>query len=237
MEKYIKNVICGLLCIFFSANALAYDFEVDGMYYNILSNNSVEITRNNSEPYSGELIIPNSVEYNGKVYDVVSIGNRAFSGCSGLTGSLIIPSSIISIGDDAFYKCSGLTGSLTIPSSVTSIGTYAFGACSGFTGSLTIPSSVTGIGNGAFYGCSGFTGSLTIPNSVISIGKYVFSGCNGFELVISKILSPFDISGDVFSNLSAVLQVPKGTKSKYQALSGWNNSFKEIREEREGTHV
>ena len=111
---------------------------------------------------------------------VTSIGQYAFYLCSGFTGSLTIPSSMTSIGDYAFHKCSGFNGTLTIPSSVTSIGQYAFYYCSGFTGSLTIPGSVTSIGMRAFYYCSGFTGNLTIPNSVTSIGQYAFAYCSGF---------------------------------------------------------
>ena len=82
---------------------------------------------------------------------------------------LNIPKDVISIGNNAFYGCSGLT-SVTIPNSVTSIGSGAFSGCSGLT-SVTIPNSVTSIGNSAFSGCSGLT-SVTIPNSVTSIGEY-----------------------------------------------------------------
>ena len=59
-----------------------------------------------------------------------------------------IGSAVTSIGEYAFSGCSGLT-SVTIPSSVTSIGEWAFSRCSGLT-SVTIPSSVTSIGGGAF---------------------------------------------------------------------------------------
>ncbi len=67
---------------------------------------------------SGDIVIPEGV---------TSIGNGAFSNCSGLT-SVTIPDGVTSIGSQAFSNCSGLT-SVTIPDSVTSIDTYAFDWC------------------------------------------------------------------------------------------------------------
>jgi hypothetical protein len=78
--------------------------------------------------------------------DVTNIGNWAFYLC-GLT-SVTIPNTVTSIGEDAFSCCSGLT-SVTIPNRVTSIGGWAFDGCSGLT-SVTIGNSVTSIGNYAF---------------------------------------------------------------------------------------
>ena len=116
--------------------------------------------------------IPSNVESNGQTYTVTSIGNRAFANCH--ITSVDIPDSVTSIGDYAFSWCSGLT-SVTIPDGVTSIGDFAFSECNSLT-SVTIPGSVTSIGNYAFSWCSVLT-SVDIPDGVTSIGNRAFSEC------------------------------------------------------------
>lgn len=111
--------------------------------------------------------------------DTVGIANRAFSGCTGLTG-IRIPDSVTSIGSNAFNDCTGLT-SITIGDGVTSIGSYAFYNCYRLT-SVTIPDSVTSIGYDAFNRCSGLM-SVTIPSSVTSIGHDAFYNCMGLTSI------------------------------------------------------
>ena len=127
---------------------------------------------------------------------VTSIGDNAFSGCTGLT-SITIPGSVTSIGSYAFHGCTGLT-SVTIGKGVTSIGGFAFEGCTGLT-SITIPDSVTSIDEYAFWGCAGLT-SITIPDSVTSIGDGAFSGCDKIQDVyIADIGAWCNIAG--LSNL------------------------------------
>ena len=137
-----------ILSVFFSISALAYDVEVDGIYYDISENNAT-VTEGGVK-YSGDIVIPESITYNNSKYSVTSIGSDAFWGCRSLT-SVTIPNSVTSIGDYAFWGCRSLT-SVTIPNSVTSIGDWAFYECSSLT-SVTIPNSVTSIGEGAFWYC------------------------------------------------------------------------------------
>jgi hypothetical protein len=174
MKHYLPNSLRALflaLAVLLSLPMLAVEVEIDGINYdlNAEAEQATVIAKSGGE-YSGEVVIPESVEYEGIAYSVTSIGWGAFYGCSGLT-SVTIPNSVTSIGEWAFYVCSGLT-SVTIPNSVTIIGGYAFYKCSGLT-SVTIPNSVTSLGGGAFADCSGLT-SVTIPNSVTSIGGEAF---------------------------------------------------------------
>ena len=164
-----------------ASNTFAYDFEVDGIYYNVtsLENLEVEVTRCYTAEYVGDVIIPETVVYKNRELRVTSIKDNAFEGCSGLT-SVDIGDGVTSIGDDAFRTCSGLT-SIDIPDGVTSIGEYAFCYCSGLT-SVDIPNSVTSIGDGAFEGCSGLT-SVDIPDGVTSIGNGAFRDCSGLTSV------------------------------------------------------
>ena len=124
-----------ILSVLFSISASADVVEVDGIYYDISENNAT-VTYGDNE-YSGDIVIPESITYNGSKYSVTSIGELAFIYCSGLT-SIAIPNSITSIGESAFEGCSGLT-SVTIPNSVTSIGDDAFYYCRALQ-SIIIPS-------------------------------------------------------------------------------------------------
>ena len=187
--KTIKTLLLTITALLCSLTATAHDFEVEGIYYTITdaTNKTVAVTyRGNnytsySNEYSGAVIIPESVAYNGNCYGVKSIGERAFRNCTSLT-SVEIPKSVTSIGEGAFYYCTGLT-SITIPNSVTSIGRYAFSDCTGLT-SIAIPNSVTSIGEGACYWCTGLT-SITIPNSVTSIGSSAFFSCSELKLELN----------------------------------------------------
>lgn len=135
----------------------AYDFECDGLYYNILSetDNTVETTYCSSSYdgnnyVSGEIEIPKKIIYKNKTYTVTAIGYHTFEYCDELT-SVSIPNSITLIRSSAFGSCNSLT-LISIPNSVISIEDFAFHNCIGLT-TISIGNSVTSIGDGAFNGC------------------------------------------------------------------------------------
>ena len=114
-HNYFKHLFAALLLLC-STVATAHDFEVDGFYYNILPGGygTVEVTYKGtsfdeySNEYTGDVVIPNSVTYNGSTYSVNRIGERAFSYCSGIT-SVVIPKNVASVENYAFSDCSSLT--------------------------------------------------------------------------------------------------------------------------------
>ena len=155
---------------------------------------------------------------------VTSIGDYAFYGCRGLT-SVTIPNSVTTIGGSAFRDCTALT-SVTIGNSVTSIGNYAFRYCSSLT-SITIPNNVISIGDYAFRICTSLT-SITIGNSVTNIGKCAFESCDKLSFVKVEKEIPLEIGYNTFSNCAnAILQVPVGSKTAYEAANYWKD-FKKI---------
>ena len=225
----IKRFFASLLLLAVSALSWAYDFELDGIYYDKNDDDkSVTVTYKelSSGYYSGIVIIPGSVTYGGKTYSVTRIGALAFFYCSNLT-SVTIPNSVTDIGQSAFCYCPALT-SVTIPNSVTSIGDNAFSGCSGLT-SITIPNSVTSIGDNAFLGCSGLT-SVSIGSGVTSIGIGAFNGCAGLTSVTCLAENVPETGNAVFGFVpqsDATLYVPKSSLNAYKAADQWKD-FREI---------
>ena len=166
-------------CLLAGINAIAYDAEIDGIYYNFISTyygetyySAAIVTYGSANSYSGTVVIPASVNRpRSYTYDVKEIGGNAFKNCSGLT-SISIPNSVWKIGSNAFEGCTALT-SVSIPYKVTTIGEYAFKDCTGLT-SITIPYGVTRIPAHAFEGCTNLS-SIIIPETVTSIGVGAFS--------------------------------------------------------------
>ena len=152
-----------------SAKAYPYHFSAvcetgQTLYYYILPNDNQEVKvtypyNNTTDPYygytkpEGDLIIPETIEYEGITYTVVSIGFNAFFACDGIT-SVELPNTIQRIEAEAFMDCIGLSSSFVIPDQCTFIGGYAFTDCTALS-SLTIGASVDTIQYSAFEDCIG----------------------------------------------------------------------------------
>ncbi|MCQ2605252.1 MAG: leucine-rich repeat protein [Bacteroidales bacterium] len=192
--------------------------EDDWMYYQA------------SELYTGSLIIPESISYNETTYTVAAIANDAFIGSKLLT-SIFIPSTVQTIGNGAFTGCSGLetisvseankvfessngilykknpssiffvpkniANDITIKEDITVIPSSAFQNCKRVT-TITIPDNVTTIEDGAFADCTNLE-EIFFGKSVKTIGVNAFKACNSLYIVTipSSVTS---IASSAFSN-------------------------------------
>jgi len=205
MERIIKLSVL-LLALMMSTAAIAeevYDFDVDGIYYKILENgNEVSVTYKTyyysshtayyESDYTGDVVIPATVTFNGKTFQVTEIGDHAFYQRGSVT-SVTIPSSVKAIGYDAFGYCTGLTRV-----NITDIAEWCNINCGSGDNplryaqhlfldgeeitDLVIPEGVTSIKNETFSQCIGLT-SVAIGNSVITIGNNAFADCTGLTSV------------------------------------------------------
>ena len=174
-------------------------FEVDGVIYALLSNNTdcdVIDCNYSSDPIA--VNIGSSVTYKGHTFNVRNIndyacydddcitgdiivanqgyvGKYAFYNCNKATGDINLTNTG-SIGDYAFYGCSKAAGSITANNGG-DIGKYAFSGCSlASSGEITNQGNIE---NNAFQNCSGLT-TLTISNQGY-IGTQAFTSCTGLE--------------------------------------------------------
>ena len=120
MNQNILRKLMLIAVLLTGSHAFSYDFEKDGIYYNITSqsNLEVEVTSPNNahyaysmgdktvySSYSNDIVnIPETVNYNNRTYTIVQIGDYAFFGCSNLN-AIIMPNSIKSINEFAFREC------------------------------------------------------------------------------------------------------------------------------------
>ncbi|MBR5846332.1 MAG: leucine-rich repeat domain-containing protein [Bacteroidaceae bacterium] len=184
MKKSLLLLVAALTTLVASAQTKV---EINGIWYNLVSKaKQAEVTFKGDsyyeydDEYSGSIIIPATVTYEGVNYSVTSIGECAFMYCYSLT-SITLPESVTSIGEGAFSRCTSLT-SITLPESVTSIGDGAFEHCESLT-SITLPEGLTSIGKQAFCSCSSLT-SINIPEGVTMLEKGVFQSCSNLTSVI-----------------------------------------------------
>lgn len=182
-------------------------FDVGGISYLKTGNSTATVVgRMNGENYSGNIVIPSTVSYSGREYEVTAIDDRAFQGSYGLT-DVTIPESVRYIGTDAFRNC-GTLNSVVILGGLASIGDNAFKNTSVST--LYLGSSVTNIMNlgvnpSVIYSYSatppqcdensftGYGATLHVPTTAI-VAYYTASYWRNFANVRADAIEPQSVT-------------------------------------------
>lgn len=168
----------------FAADTLS--FTIDDIQYTIDENDSTAVSVTGTTGYGDEnnkkdLVLPETVEYNGVTYTVTSIGNGAFARKNGLN-SIVIPNTVVLIAESAFASNWGLT-SIEIPASVVEIGTRAFEWAGNIAEvKFAANSQLKILGTSAFSHAKGLK-SIELPEGLTTIKNCAFADCNVLESV------------------------------------------------------
>ena len=130
-----------------------------------------------------EIVIPESIDYEGRSYTVTEIGKKALDGITWVT-SLVLPNTIKSIGDSAFHNCIQIK-SFYLDKHVTHVGQGAFINCDKLTSLVVDPENpvydsrdscnaiIETATNKLTHGC----GTSTVPYGIKTIGRQAFAYC------------------------------------------------------------
>ena len=208
-------------------------FYQGGIYYKVGENKTVSVISGEVK-YSGNVVIPKQVKYNGETYAVTSIGMSAFRGCSDLI-SVTIPNTVTHIGEEAFWCDNDISIHITDLEAWCKI-SFNFEAFSSYDGGgwtnyyhrlfrngieitdLVIPSGVKSIGFITFSNCTSIT-SVTIPNSVTFIGDRAFEGCSGLTSVFIPN-SVTSIGSSAFADCSGLTTITLEIEKPFEIVSG-----------------
>ena len=220
------------------------------LYYDIADGEASVVKKNYNYPnygntLDGDLIIPDSVEYEGVKYPVTSIGHEAFEYAT--MRSVQIPNTVRTIVIRAFSACDSLT-SLIIPNSVTSIGMQAFAGSFNIT-SIVLPDSLTVIEQGIFENDTSLL-SVVVPDAVVSVSYGAFSQCYSLRSVtfgtsvcnigglsfwncyaLDSLIFKSDMAPNVGANMfpgapdTLVIDIPCGSYHSYYPAFGSNHTY------------
>lgn len=177
--------------------------EYEGFYFDYVTDGGetkariiADPTGNNYESLGDYIEIPDRV-YDQKFYPVIAIDDNAFAD-NKVVKRINASKGVCTIGDKAFANCTQLQ-------------------------TLWFDNNIERIGKEAFLNCSALsTLYLRDKYNLSSIGDRAFYGCSNLKKVETDNPSPFHISKDVFTGATnAVLTVPFGSKSDYEAIPGW----------------
>lgn len=201
MKRYLLFILIQLM----SLSVFALEANINGLWYELVTHtNEAKVCQyKNGNNYRGDIIIPETLEYEGVSYKVTSIKNGAFIYCTGLT-SVKIGNSVTNIGREAFRCCNNLT-TITLHDEISQIDDYTFWDCTSLK-TVYIGKGVKTINYMAFANCSELTDVYCFAENVPSTNSDAFK--------------------DSYIE-SVTLHVPINSISTYQNAEPWKQ-FKNI---------
>ena len=159
----------------------AYDFEVNGLYYDLLSTSEATVSFVGAKD-TKDLKIPTYIVVSNRKLSVIQVD------CINLkVETLTIPESVTEI-----KQCQGDFRRVSIPSTIDKIAEYAFYGCKNLE-ELVLPTTTKRIGHGAFENCTSLK-KVKFPYGLTSIGGRAFDGAKLRNITIPGSVT--SIGGD-----------------------------------------
>ena len=214
--------------------------NVNGLRYLIDGNNAI-VGRQDKE-LSGNIIIPETIDYNGNSYTVsglveptnitayssntVTVEGGAFQDCK--IQSIVLPNTIKTISAGAFNGCKELS-EILLPSNTVTLGAASFAGCSKLE-SLDIPATVENLGSGSSYGfvsyvfggCSSLK-NIRIPSGVKTLAAGCFMNCGLDSLYIPETITTIGDNSLYIPNLKALTIAIKDIRNIYYSQNAFAN--------------
>lgn len=215
--------------------------NIDGIRYLIEGDHAV-IGRQDRE-LSGDINIPESIDYNGQSYTVtgfveptnitawssntVTVEGGAFQDCK--IKSIVLPNSIKTISAGAFNSCQELSN-VVIPNSAETLGAASFAGCAKLT-DLSIPESVKYFGSNSKYGFVSYVfgncinlKNVNIPSGVNTLADGCFMNCGLDSLYIPETITFIGDNSLYLPNLKSLTTAIKDIRQ----ISCSQNSFADV---------
>ena len=201
--------------------------EVDGIFYILNEDHTATVTYKNNKynSYKGCVTIPNTISYDGIIYDVVELGIDAFRDSK--LDELVVGNDIRVINEGAM-SCSVNKLTFSQPSKLKEIIGWGFNNCE--VPKIELPYGLETIGRCAFQNTG--AASIDIPSTVKNItGGFAFTYCRSLEEVYvhweNKAdlpnLNPYDHIFDQCNWNSLKLYVPIGSAAIYSSSPQWQD--------------
>ena len=167
-----------------------------------------------------------TVKAKEEIFEVSNDGVVTLKAGATAKGAIKMPATGTSVGASAFSGNDGITS--VDFNNVTKIGKSAFQSSKTLVS--IVGTKIQEIEQAAFALSS--LSEATLPATLTTIGKMAFMNCKKLTKVTVLATTPPTVQANTFNgiNANAILYVPKGAKTAYEAQSNWNSKFKEIKE-------
>lgn len=151
--------------------------EIDGISYFIVGGEASVQKKDGG--YTGDVVVPATITYQGKTYPVTEILSYAFSGNDNLK-SVVLAEGITTIKDCVFFGAHNLE-TVQMPSTITKWGVSVFAGCTSLK-TFFLPDFLTEVPRNTFDGCSSLT-NIELSDKITAIGEKAFAFCDGIKTI------------------------------------------------------